>query len=263
MKVAGIEARLDKLLSTAQAETANVDLFALITDREECPICMLPLPIVENKITFKTCCGKSICDGCIYKHWMNETKNGIPNHKQICAFCRQPDPNNDIKAYKKLMKKNNPDAFILMGNRYKQGEGVIQSDTKALEMIIHAAELGKAEAYALIARHYDRGTAVEQDESKCQAFYEISAKKGCVQAHRWVALFHAMNGNTQNSMKHLNVAACAGDQVAMDGLMEAYKAGGIAKEDLTQTLRASQTSKNEMKSKDRDDARTAKDNGLW
>ena len=61
----------------------------------------------------------------------------------------------------------------------------------------------------------------------------------------------------------MKVAASAGDQVAMDGLMEAYKAGGIAKEDLTLTLRAFQMSKNEMKSKDRDDARTAKDNGLW
>ena len=41
-----LKARLDTLLSTAQAETADIDLFATIDiqEREECPICMIPLP---------------------------------------------------------------------------------------------------------------------------------------------------------------------------------------------------------------------------
>ena len=41
-----LEARLDNLLCTAQAETADIDLLAplIITEREECPICLLPLP---------------------------------------------------------------------------------------------------------------------------------------------------------------------------------------------------------------------------
>ena len=49
-----IEARLDNLLSTAQAETENIDLFAPITDadREECPICLLPFPIRLDKRSF-------------------------------------------------------------------------------------------------------------------------------------------------------------------------------------------------------------------
>jgi len=31
---------------------------------EECPICMLPLPININQSIFKSCCGKLICKGC-------------------------------------------------------------------------------------------------------------------------------------------------------------------------------------------------------
>ena len=44
-----LEARLDNLLSTAQAETANIDLFAPIQEKEECPICLIPLPFMMMK----------------------------------------------------------------------------------------------------------------------------------------------------------------------------------------------------------------------
>ena len=33
---------------------------------EECPICFQPLPLVGGQTTFKSCCGKRICNGCIY-----------------------------------------------------------------------------------------------------------------------------------------------------------------------------------------------------
>ena len=40
--------------------------------REECPICMLPLPLDAYQVVYKSCCGKDICDGCIY-YAMRET----------------------------------------------------------------------------------------------------------------------------------------------------------------------------------------------
>lgn len=60
----------------------------------------------------------------------------------------------------------------------------------------------------------------------------------------------------QVCMKHLKVIASAGDKDSMGDLMRAYKEKLIAKEELTQTLRAHQTSSNEMKSKDRDEAKS-------
>jgi len=50
-----LEARLDNLLSTAQDETKDIDLFAPIVEREECPICMIPLPIKDNEVVFMPC----------------------------------------------------------------------------------------------------------------------------------------------------------------------------------------------------------------
>ena len=212
-----LEARLDNLLSTAQAETANIDLFAPITEREECPICLLPLPIIENESAFMQCCGKTICAGCVYRHFLTDIKNGggqCDDDSLKCAFCRQlPLPTNPIKKVKKLMKKNHPEAFLQMADKYESGEGVLQSNTRALDLYTRSAELGFFEAFVHIGRHYYTGTVVEKDYSKVLAFYEVAAKKGSIYAHRWLALFHESERNEdQHKIGHLKVAASAGDK---------------------------------------------------
>ena len=96
-----LEARLDNLLATAQAETANVDLFAPMAEGEECPICMIPILINREESSFMTCCGKQICNGCTFKKLLKELENGVPKDwisKQKCAFCREATPDNANKA---------------------------------------------------------------------------------------------------------------------------------------------------------------------
>ena len=243
-----LEARLDNLLSTAQTETADIDLFAPITDREECPLCLIPHSLDDDEIILMACCGKQICFGCVYKHMIADVEKGLQHYgDQKCAFCRQQqiDQDGEIKNLKKLMKKNNPQAFIQMAIYYQSGDGVSQSDNKALEMYIHAAELGSIEAYENIGH-----TIAERDMSKALEYYEVAAKKGSWIAHRALAKFHGTNGNTELFFKHMKIAASAGDQELMDGLKSL-----IPKEDFAQTLRLCQASQNRMKSKDRDDAR--------
>jgi len=254
-----LEARLNNLLSSGQAETADNDLFAPLTEREECPICLIPLPIEEDEIVFMHCCGKNICIGCAHTQLLNDKKNGVPKHKISCAFCRQAAKNtNLIKATKKLMKKNNIQAFMSMAVKYKSGsDGLFQSDTRALEMYIRAAELGHADAYALVGDSYQNGKGlVEVNLSKALGFYEVSAKKGSVYAHRKLAQVHwRKTKNIQMSIRHYKVAARSGCQIEMDWLMKCYKRKLLSKEELTQTLRAFQASTAELKSKDREDVR--------
>ena len=149
-----------------------------------------------------------------------------------------------------------------MANRYRSGEGVFQSDTKSLEMLTKAAELGHAPAYANIGLYYEEGIAVEQDEAKTLDFWRIAAKKGSLRAHKNLAhsysslpSFLESGGDIQKCIEHLEMAASAGEKDCMDTLMVAYKDKLLSKEDLTQTLRAFQTSNDAMNSKDRDDAR--------
>ena len=131
----------------------------------------------------------------------------------------------------------------------------MQSDTRALEMYIRAAELGHAEAFDHIGYYYRQGIVVEQDKSKGLEYCEVAAKKGSLEAHQVLADFHGRNGNAELLLNHLKVAASAGYQESMDRLMWCYKKKLLSKEELTQTLHAFQTSSNEMKSKDRDEAR--------
>lgn len=159
------------------------------------------------------------------------------------------------KLVKKLMKRDHPEAHSQMAALYEDGNGVLQSDTRALELYTRAAELGHTEAYLFIGSYYGQGIAVEQDESKAFEFFEVGAKKGSYNAHIWLAKFHGSNGNMQKFIEHLKVAAKAGCQISMDGVMAAYRDKLLSKDELTQTLRAFQVSSNEMKSKDRENAR--------
>lgn len=250
-----LEARLDNLLATAQTETANIDLLAPMAEREECPICLIPLPFDESEIAFMTCCGKQICNGCSYKSMLTYRNNGVPTEEFKCAHCRRLiSKSNPTKELKRLIKKNNAQAFIQMGIRYANGEGVFQSNTKALEMFIKSAELGNAPSYFKIGQAYKEGIGVEQDESKALDFYEVSAKKGYFFAHKFLADFHGRNGDIHTSMRHIKVTASAGDQESMAMMMKFYKDKLLSKEELTQILRAHQTSSNELRTNDRDEA---------
>ena len=250
-----LEKRLDDLLSTAQEETAHIDLFAPITDRKECPICMIPVPVNDSEITFMSCCGKSICNGCIYKHMMNNRMNKIPAHEQKCAFCCQPTNRRTAKdgnkSLKKLMKNNVPEAFIQRGKQYKTGIDMFQSDTKSMEMYIRAAELGHTKAFDVIASYYEEGIAVGEDVSKAQEFWVVAAKKGSIAARMWLLGC----GTDEEMIKHLELAANTGHQESMDAVMKLYRHNIVSKDYLTQVLRTFQASSNELKSKDRDDAR--------
>ena len=149
---------------------------------------------------------------------MLDMKNGVPEHKCKCPFCRQPPirgMNKVVKAMKKLMKKDNPDAFNEMAGSYQKGDGVIQSDTKAFELIIRAAEVGHANAHAVIANSYRRGHLVGQDISKAFKFYEIAAKKGSIGAHNDIAVTYGIQ--TQIGIKHLKIVASA-EVKKVDGL---------------------------------------------
>lgn len=158
------------------------------------------------------------------------------------------------------MKKNNPDAYMQMASRYESGDGVFQSDTKALEMRIRAAELGNSQAYYFIGYFYDKGIVVEEDKSKAVEYLEISAKKGSALAHHQLAVNHHRSiGNIDESIKHLKVAASAGNKDAVDELMSMFKEKTLPKEDLTQTLRAYQASNDLIRSEDRDFARAIKE----
>ena len=115
------------------AELHDERLFKEPPREEECPICMLPLPLNISESSFESCCGKRICNGCV--HAMRET-----GAKDLCPFCRTPfftDDDDAIERLKKLMEKGNPTAYNNLGGFYAQGiNGMPQDMARANELYL-------------------------------------------------------------------------------------------------------------------------------
>ena len=113
-------------------------LFKEPPPREDCPICFLPPPLYDDNttgMTFKSCCGKVICDGCIYA--MDES-----GARRLCAYCRTPyakSEEEEVERVKKLMEKDNAEAFFQLGGYYENGtHGLPQDQAKANELYLKA-----------------------------------------------------------------------------------------------------------------------------
>ena len=71
------------------AELHDEELFKDPHPREDCPICMLPPPLDPAKSAFYACCGKTICNGCIYAMTKEEIRKGRKKvEEHMCAFYR-------------------------------------------------------------------------------------------------------------------------------------------------------------------------------
>lgn len=235
------------------SEIYDEKLFAEPPPPRDCPICMIPLPNNMNQTSFKSCCGKCICDGCIYAMIMS--KRG----EELCPFCRTPEVSqgkDDADRAKKLLKagNGNAEAFNYLAGYYFQGlNGVPQNMEKAHELFLKAGELGCAQAYYNLGYSYS-GNGAEVDTKKARHYFELAAMNGRPEARHNLGSFEGKAGNYQRAFKHYMIAARVGDKVSLDKVKEGFMAGLVTKDEYANTLRAYQTRHDEMKSDMRDKA---------
>ena len=67
------------------AELKEEALFKQPPPNEDCPVCFLPLPPIGEQ-RYQSCCGKTLCCGCIYAVYDRTPSHTIP----VCPFCRTP-----------------------------------------------------------------------------------------------------------------------------------------------------------------------------
>ena len=160
------------------AELHDIKLFKQPPPKEDCPICMLPLPSLESGLRYNSCCGKIVCSGCSHAV---EKRDGLG----LCPFCRTPAPTDEemIEQMKKRVKKNDADAIYNLGCCYAGGEcGLLQNRAKALELWHQAVDLGHITSYYNIGNSYYTGNGVERDMKKAIHYYELAAMGGDVEA---------------------------------------------------------------------------------
>ena len=210
----------------------------------ECPICFLPLQLEPRKSTFKSCCSKLICNGCLYVHH-------IKNRNETCPFCRESlEDHVEKKKTMKRIKANDPAAMCHMGSILRN-EGDYDG---ALKYYTKAAELGDVEAHYRLGFMYGEGEGVEKDEEKEVHHYEKAAIGGHLFARYNLALTEEKNGNIERTVQHFIINANLGEKDSMKELLGHYSKGNITKEDLDATLRTHQAAIDETKSEQRDAA---------
>ena len=242
------------------AELHDEALFKEHPPREDCPICLLPLPLAANQTTFKSCCGKIICCGCIYaiieEACLKAKKKGTEEVNDLCPFCRAPTATSDaeeIERMKKLMDANNAEAFNQLAGDYECGNrGMPQDWSKANELWLKAGELGCANGYNNLGHSYYNGRGVDMDIKKAKYYWELGAMDGDVFARHNIGCIEGNAGNDNRAYKHLMLSTKAGYKYSLDVVKEGFMDGMVTKDEYASTLRAYQKRVDEMKSDDRD-----------
>jgi len=129
--ITNLSAGLDKMKLYDDGEDISNDKLFADPPKQECPICMQPMPFFSSGIRgaqpmYQPCCGKVLCSGCMII-CIEEMKEG--NMKRLCSLCRVPLWES-IKEYVEMLKKrmelNDAEAFCLLGLAYKDGDYGLQ-----------------------------------------------------------------------------------------------------------------------------------------
>ena len=238
------------------AEIHDKELFKQPPPADDCPICFIRLPSLQNGRTYMQCCGKEICTGCLYAPVYDDRGNKVA--EKTCPFCRTPHLTIDeaVEREKKRMEVNDAIAIQMIGYYYRDGVyGYPQDFIKALELFHRAAELGCSRAYNSIGYVYEVGSrGVEIDEKKALYYYELAAMRGNEYARYNLGNSEKRLGNMNRALKHYMIAAASGHSDSLEMIKSLYSDGSATKDDYTKALRSYQEYLGEIKSKQRDDA---------
>ena len=257
-----LTAAMGKLGGSRKCDTDDLSddkLFKQPPPNEDCPICLLSLPVLESGSMYMPCCGKVICSGCGFAPVYDNLGNEIIEEK--CPFCRTPVHESDEEYNERLQKRVEVDdavAIFNLGNNYRNGEdGVPQDYDKAFELFVRAGELGHVDAYNNVGYSYEIGSGVEIDEKKANHYYKLAAIRGDVISRYNVGIGEQRAGNMNRALKHYMIAVEGGWDNALKAIQELYTNGHATKDDYAKALRAYQAYLAEIKSTQRDKAAAA------
>ena len=234
-----------------EAELHDEALFKQPPQKEDCPICVLPLPPLHTGSKYRGCCGKNICTGCIYAVAIRD--GGV----NLCPFCRAPAPDTDevIEQTNNRIEVGDAEAMHNLGGFFSDGMyGMPQDHAKALELWHQAAKLGNATAYYCIGVAYDLGNGVERDEKKAVQYWELAAIGGDLVSRHNLGNAEGRAGNMERALKYLMIAAGSGFSHSLENIKRMFMNGDATKDDYAKALLSYQANLVEIKSAQRDEA---------
>lgn len=233
--------------------------------REDCPICMLPMPLDIMEVTYSSCCGNSFCNGCLHDLILADVKEGRStveeSRARFCPFCRtECVAEDDILKYDmKLAKSGHRHAIYLVGGSHFDGEhGLTQNKAEGIKWWRRATEAGSPEAAHRLGCCSEEGDGVEQDNDKALECYKKAAERGDVDAFVSIGSLLAQKGEIEEALLNYRKAALCGlsePESLLSLLEKGYSDGYMTKEEYDFTLRENKKVRNEMKSESREMAK--------
>ncbi|KAL7526153.1 hypothetical protein ACHAXR_001346, partial [Thalassiosira sp. AJA248-18] len=202
------------------AEIFDEALFKTPPPNEDCPICCFRLSLSPSDSQYKVCCGKAICNGCVYADIIAGRST-----EGICPFCRAPAATSLEEAFEKAEKRievGDAVAMDRLGFGYSTGQCAPQDYKKALELWHQSAKLGCAASHGNIASVYRKGEGVEKDMKKAKYHWELGAMGGDVSARHNLGFVEGKAGNMIRAMKHFMISAGFGDDESLKEIQHGF-----------------------------------------
>ena len=233
--------------------------------RQQCPLCMYALPLETNESMYMSCCGKTICLGCLHQSHKWAATMGL---EYTCAFCRCPDPKGDdqqkvddmwnARLFNRVQNHNDPKAMYCLALAYLDGDRVPHDVKKGIEYLRKGADLGSPQAARSLSAVYREGypgAAIDKDPIKEKRYLEIAAYRGG-DDRAWHNLGVILDGEgkSNDSIYHFCTAASYGNDESMKAVKAGYGEGDINPKDYDRTLGAWKRAQREMTTEDRKEA---------
>ena len=137
----------------------------------------------------------------------------------------------EIERYRKWIKKGKAWAMEMLSQRYRDGVGVKQSDTKAIELFEMAAKRGNATAQYNLGVYYDQGShGVTQSSERAVEYWKLAANQGHPGAQHNLGNMYAQGDGIDQSYSKarewITKAASQGNELAIDALKRLDEAEG-------------------------------------
>ena len=230
------------------AQLFDEGLFEQPPPAEDCAICFLQLPYDGGEINsqYQSCCGKSLCHGCMH---------GVRFGNDLCPFCRKPTTNthdDENQRCTKRMKAGDAEAFMTMGMRYLLGQfGLAQDMDRGFELLLRAAELGSAKAHYNLAVFYTNGQHVPRNTKKAVFHNQQAAMGGHMKARHNLGFDEMELCKWDRAIKHWMIAAASGDKLSLSKMQFVFTQGHATKAQYESALRAYQSYQEETQSDQR------------
>ena len=221
--------------------------------REECPVCMEPLPLDMKETRYKECCGTTQCLTC----QLSQLRLAHTTSLRACAFCRAPEAvsaEEYIERLEKRVTRKDPTAAFLLYMCKSRGMcGATLDIAGGLAMLHTAAELGHPDAMFDLGFGYFMGKInlgsqwipMDFDVDQAQRWYERVVKTHRRAQGHDVALANLgaiayAKQDFRTAQAYYRQAASGGIEHALKDYEHMYRQnlGGITDTDLRRTRSA-------------------------